>query len=181
LEGEAVDVAVDRVPGVVGHGVGEAGFVEAAERGVDVAEHVWADVHAGDDEQTGPGVAEEDVMGGDGAFAHGGAPIGADCGGFDFADDEVGDAVEDFVFVCDVVVEGHGFDAELLGELAHGEGVEALGVGEVEGGAEDAVSGEGGAARGGRRVALLGHRSRFSLTDLHRKLNLRRKSSVGGE
>jgi hypothetical protein len=47
------------------------------------------------------------------------------------------DAVDDFALVRDVVVESHRVGAEMLGEQAHGQGSDALGVGDGQGTALD--------------------------------------------
>ncbi|GAA1981214.1 hypothetical protein GCM10009838_48010 [Catenulispora subtropica] len=63
-------------------------------------------------------------------------------GRVDLAHDHVDDAVEHVLLVGDVVIEGHRLHAELVGETAHGHGVDALAVGEGGGGAQDPVPGQ---------------------------------------
>src|SRR4029453_5894280 len=86
----------------------------------------------------------------DGPLPHGRLPVVLAGGQFDLAEDRVDHAVEEVVFVGDVVVERHRGAAELLAELAHAEGLDAVSVGEVDGGAQDTLSGQGGrgSARG---------------------------------
>ena len=50
----------------------------------------------------------------------------------DLAPDPLGDALEQLFLAAEVPVQGHRGDAEVLGELADGQRVEAVGVGELE-------------------------------------------------
>src|SRR4029453_2345463 len=94
----------------------------------------------------------------DGPLPHGRLPVVLAGGQFDLAEDRVDHAVEEVVLVGDVVVERHRGAAELLAELAHAEGLDAVSVGEVDGGAQDTLSGPGGPGIGAR-TGLLGHPS----------------------
>jgi hypothetical protein len=60
-----------------------------------------------------------------------------------------GDGVQEVVFVVDVAVQGHHPAVERAGEGGHAERVEAVGIGEVQGGGDDVVAGEGAAAPAG--------------------------------
>jgi hypothetical protein len=60
---------------------------------------------------------------------------------------QLGHRVEDGLLRGEVLVEGHALDAEHCAEVAHAQGLEAVGVDEVQRGAGD--------ARGGERLALL--------------------------
>ena len=50
--------------------------------------------------------------------------------------------VEQVVLVPDVTVEGHRLDPELLAELAHAQGLDAVAIGEVDGGPKHALLGQ---------------------------------------
>jgi hypothetical protein len=56
---------------------------------------------------------------------------------FDLGQDLLEEAVEDRVFVRDVLVEGHRFDAERLPEAPHRDGLETVAVGKPDGGSKD--------------------------------------------
>ena len=70
----------------------------------------------------------------------------------DLCEDDVDHAGDQFVFVGDVVVEGHRGDAELVGELAHAQRLDPALVGELERLLEDALA--------TKRCSCLGFRHR---------------------
>src|SRR4029450_4342067 len=92
----------------------------------------------------------------DGPLPHGRLPVVLAGGQFDLAEDRVDHAVEEVAFVGDVVVERHRGAAEVLAELAHAEGLDAVLVGEVDGGGQHPRSGPGGPGISAR-MGLLGH------------------------
>ena len=95
----------------------------------------------------------------------------------DLARDEVDHSDEDLVLVRDVVVERHRLDAEVLGEPAHAERVDALAVGEVDRGARARApcSAACGSGRGGGTWLFCGFHARLTLYVCGRRLtNLRR-------
>ena len=65
-------------------------------------------------------------------------PVGVQDGAADLADHGVGDAVEQVLLVAHVVVERHRVEAQLLGELAHAERLDAFPVSELDRGYEQA-------------------------------------------
>jgi hypothetical protein len=87
-------------------------------------------------------VAEQGAASGQDPFAHRRLPVGVGAGRVDLADDDVDQAVEQFLLVAHVAVERHRHDVESLRELAHAEGLDAALVGQVDGGAKHPVAGE---------------------------------------
>ena len=69
-----------------------------------------------------------------------GRPVAGRGRSFDLADDALDDPVEQVVLAPDVAVERHRVDAELLAELAHAQGLEAVAIREVHRDAEDPVA-----------------------------------------
>ena len=84
-------------------------------------------------------------------------PVGAVGADRDLADHGIGHAVQEVVLVAHVRVEGHRLDAQLLRELAHADGLDAVAVGELDGGRHHPLPGQLGAAfraRGAQRGEL---------------------------
>lgn len=79
-----------------------------------------------------PGVAEEEGVGVFGDCNHRGLPAFRQGGQKGFAEERVVHDGDEVVFGLDVVVEAHGADVELLRDAAHGDGVEAFFVGDLE-------------------------------------------------
>ena len=75
-------------------------------------------------------------------------PVGVGARRVDLADDDVEHAVEHLLLVGEVLVERHRDDAELLREPAHAERVDAVPVGERDGGGQDPLPAQGLARRG---------------------------------
>jgi hypothetical protein len=65
-----------------------------------------------------------------------GAPLDAGLRRLDLLEDEVEQPVDQIVLARHVVVERHRLDADLLGELAHAEPLDAVGVGQFERGVQ---------------------------------------------
>ena len=66
-------------------------------------------------------------------------------GPVDLGDDQLQHAIEQVVLVAHVPVEGHRLDAQLLAELAHAQALEALAIGQLDGGREHALPRQGDA------------------------------------
>jgi hypothetical protein len=80
LQREPVDMAVDRIPRVVGHGVGEAGVPQTPDRRVHVAQHDRPGIGPRHDEHRRPRVSHQHDMGRYGAAVHRRPPVAADAG-----------------------------------------------------------------------------------------------------
>ena len=139
LEREPVDVAVGEAVRVQCHGDRQAGRLpQATHHGVAVTEvrgSRGAGLHLGDR----PGVPEQRRSHRPGPLAQRHLPV--DPGGeLDLFEDDLDHAVEQFVLVCDVLVERHRRSAELLSEVPHAQRVDSVAVGELDGCADDARS-----------------------------------------
>src|SRR5581483_2580825 len=149
-EREAQDVRVQRVVGVVRELRREAGLAEALQEPLHVPQARRSRLpraRRSDREAARPRVAQERLVGGHRAGSHRGAPVHVPVWKLDLVDDEVDDAVDEVALVGDVVVQRHRLDAEGGRELAHRERLDPALVGEPQGGGEDALPAEGGAAR----------------------------------
>ena len=58
-------------------------------------------------------------------------------------DDELDDAVEDFLLIGDVFVDRHRLDAEFGPQATHRQSTEPVSIGHVNGSSKDPLSGEG--------------------------------------
>src|SRR5919198_690390 len=65
----------------------------------------------------------------------------------DLAENDVDHAIEDVLLITHVVVERHRLHAELLAELAHAQGFDAVSIGEADGSFKDALPGQWRARR----------------------------------
>jgi hypothetical protein len=141
---------------VGGQGDREAGLAEAADHGVVVPEVGRAGggprLHQGDR----PGVAAEGGPGRVGPLAHGLLPAPLPRRKVDLAEDVVDHAVQQRVLAGHVVVERHGLDPELVGQLAHAQRGDAVLVGQGDRRAQDPLRGQGD-ARCRARVGLGRH------------------------
>jgi hypothetical protein len=81
----------------------------------------------------------------DRALAQLGLPVAAGGGRLDLGEDQVDHAVEQVAAVGHVVVQRHRLDAELLGQLAHRQLLDAARVGQRDRGAQHALTAERGA------------------------------------
>ena len=142
--------APEGVHGVVAEVVGEPALDEDAQQRVHVAQQ--GRCHGGPrlDHRGRPRVAEHHPAGGEDPVPEDALPLTLALGDvestellLDLADDRLDDTVEQGLLVGDVVVQRHRLDAERLGEVAHGEGLDALRVGELDGGGEHPLPGEG--------------------------------------
>src|SRR5262245_49515333 len=88
-------------------------------------------------------MAHERLVGGDRASSDSRLPVRVGRK-VDLADDEVDHGVDEVTLVAHVVVQRHGFDPELLRELAHADSLDAAVVGKRDRRAYDALSGQWG-------------------------------------
>ena len=95
-----------------------------------------------------PRVAEQGAAGGQDPLAHRRLPVGVGAGRVDLADDDVDQAVEQFLLVAHVAVERHRHDVESLRQLPHAEGLDASTIGQVDGSAKHALPRERRPRRG---------------------------------
>ena len=161
VDGEAVDGSDQKQIPLDGQARGEAAGAQDGQDALGVAQGVGAHGDAADRDPDDPGVAQA-----------GGALVAGDLlelllpprrvgvGDLALADDLVHDQVEEAVLAADVPVEGGGAGAELVGELAHAQGGQALAVEELDGGGDDRVAAYRVAAAAGRAFggALPGRR-----------------------
>ena len=90
-----------------------------------------------------PGVAREHFAGRDRPLAHGRLPVHSAWRQTDLGEHEIDHAVHDVALVAHVAVQRHRLDAQLLGELAHAERLDAILIGTVEGGAQHSLTAQG--------------------------------------
>ena len=69
-------------------------------------------------------------------------PVGPGGVDRDLGDDHIDHAVEEVLLAADMGVQRHRLDAQLLAELAHADRVDALPIGEGDGGRQDARAGQ---------------------------------------
>jgi hypothetical protein len=148
LQCEAVDVGVlDRV-GLDGLFDREAGLAEAPEDRLADPDARRARAHAALHEADRPAVTVERLAGGDGPPAHRRLPVELERRRLDLTEHDVDHPVDELLLVGNVVVEGHRACSELLGELAHGQRLEAVAIGERHGGLQHAVRAQRGSRLG---------------------------------
>jgi hypothetical protein len=184
VDGEAVDGGDQEQIPLDGQAWGEAAGAQDGQDALGVAQGVGAHGDAADRDPDDPGVAQA-----------GGALVAGDL--FDLlppavrfgvrdlalADDLVHDQVEEAVLATDVPVEGGGAGTELVGELAHAQGGQALAVEEPDGGGDDRVAGHGVAAAAGRAFgrALPGRRRDLRIAGGGGRGGVRRSSGARGD
>ena len=105
-------------------------------------------------------MARENLAGRDRPLAHGRLPVDACVWQTDLAEQEIDHAVNDLALVAHVAIQRHRLDAELLGELAHAERLDAFLVGQLEGSAQHPLAAQRPAAPSGG-VSWRGHRTRL--------------------
>ena len=103
-----------------------------------------------------PAVARQGVADGDRPPAHGGLPVAAARGHADLREDGVDHGVDEVVLVGHVAVQRHGRDLELLGERAHGEGLEPARVCLLDRRAQHSLPAQA-ASRSSSRCRVCGH------------------------
>jgi hypothetical protein len=112
--------------------VGHVSFGERFETLLHVAHGIEAGGR-GEHRDQGPGVAEEEGVGVSGDLHHCSPPAFRHFGQESFAEECVVHDGDEIVFGLDVVVEAHGANVKLLGDPAHGDGVETFLVSDLEG------------------------------------------------
>ena len=115
-EGEAEDVAVDRVIGKVQQLIRKSGLAEPAQEGVDVAESGGRDARRGHERVAGPWMLPEDPMGRDGRGPDGRLPREVHRREVDLLNHPLHDRVDDLVAAGGVVVQRHRLDTEIPGQ-----------------------------------------------------------------
>src|SRR5919201_5298537 len=93
-----------------------------------------------------PRVARENLAGRDRPLAHGRFPVHVPRRKTDLAEHEIDHAVDDVALVAHVAVQRHRLDAELLGELAHAERLDAVLISALESDAQHSLAAQGPAA-----------------------------------
>jgi len=81
-------------------------------------------------------------------------PIDSGDGRIDLADDDIEHSVEELLFVGHMLVEGHRYDAQLIGEPSHAERLDPGAVCQGYSGAQHAIPAQGDPAR---RLGFLSH------------------------
>jgi hypothetical protein len=151
VDGEAVDGGDQEQIPLNGQARGEAAGAQDGQDALGVAQGVRTHGDAADRDPDDPGMAQDT-----GALVAGDLfdlllpAVRFGVGDLALADDLVHDQVEEAVLAADVPVEGGGPGAELVGELAHAQGGQALAVEELDGGGDDRVAADGVAAAAGR-------------------------------
>jgi len=147
LLAETQRAAAEGVQRVVDQIVGEAAVSHEAEHAVVVQQHGQAHVRPRLKDARRPRMAEQDLAGDQHPPAHRRLPacpgrrdVDPAHGVVDLADDLVGDAVEEGFLAGHVVIQRHRLGAEIFGEAAHGERLDAALVGDLDRGAQHALS-----------------------------------------
>ena len=142
---EAENVSVERVIGGIRQLGGEARFAEAAHQPLHVVQPGRRDGGLGrgrHHERRRPRMAQQDVMGRNGALPDRAAPV-ARFRQLDLRQDGVRHGIDERALVRHVVVERHRLHAELPGQLPHGQRLDPALVGEPDRGFEDSLAAEG--------------------------------------
>ena len=146
LLGESENATAERVHRVVGQVDRETAVQQRAEGRIEVPKHGCGHDGSGNYDARSPLVVHQDGPGGERPVPDGSLPVvgaGREVDTvdafLDLGDEDVDHSVEDVLLVVHVVVERHRLYAERFGEVAHAERLEPLAVGEVDGGAQDAL------------------------------------------
>ena len=148
--GEPEDPAAQHVEGVVGELDREAAVVERRQDRLDVGEAGGAARAALLEDAPRPRVAEHHRRAAIACWRRVVFQSPPGVGRSIWPTIDLDEPVEQVVLAPDVAVEGHRVDAELLAELAHAQGLVAASIGELDGGLQHALPGQGRAALFGR-------------------------------
>jgi hypothetical protein len=143
LQHEAVDVAVEQGERMRRHRHGEARAPATSDHRIVVPQRRRARLTARFHDADRPAVTQEHRAHGPCPSPHRHGPVGVVSGQFDLGEHQVDHGVEEIALVGDVVIERHRLDPEFLCEPPHRQGVDAVGIGEVDGGARRPLAAEG--------------------------------------
>jgi EmrB/QacA subfamily drug resistance transporter len=136
LKGKAIDVGVLHGVGLDGHLDREPGFAEASKNGVVKPQAGRPGRGARLHQAHGPAMTVQHIAGRQRPPAHRGLPVDIGRGQLDLTENDVDHAVEEFLLVGHVVVQGHRAGPEPIGEFPHRQRLEPVTDGEFDGGVQ---------------------------------------------